>query len=228
MRQFLFDMIGFFFPVYCPVCKLPMYVPGQFICLKCELGMPKTNFTKDKDNPVSQIFWGRVQIEGATSLFRFEKGSKYQSLMHLLKYKGRQAIGIFLGKLLGLEIKESPFCNVDYIIPVPLHIQKEKQRGYNQSEIIARGISLITGIPINTRVIYRKKYTESQTRKNRYERWENMENVFCLCDHSESFTNSTFLLVDDVITTGSTLEACSTILLSIPGSRLFIATIAYA
>lgn len=228
MRHFIFDIISFFFPVYCPVCKMPMHIPGQVICLKCEQGLPATGYAEDPENPVAEIFWGRVQLEGATSLFRFEKGSKYQVLLHLLKYKGSKKIGLFLGKLLGADILHTPFCEAGYIVPVPLHKKKEKQRGYNQSEVIASGISAITGIPVNTTILFRKEYTESQTRKNRFERWENMENVFSLTESNKLPENSTLLLVDDVVTTGSTLEACAEVLLKIPGVRLYVATVACA
>lgn len=205
-----------------------MHFPGLIICLKCEQGMPKTSFITEPDNPVAQLFWGRVFLQGATSLFRFEKGSKYQHLLHLLKYKGLKKVGIFLGNLLGAEIQDSSFAKIDYIIPVPLHKKREKQRGYNQSEVIAQGVSMIINKPINTELVFRCKYTQSQTSKKRFERWENMENVFSLSEEAELLSNTTILLIDDVITTGSTLEACAELLLTIPGVKIYIASVACA
>ncbi len=228
MRQLLFDIAGFFLPLYCPVCGNPLYIPDQIICLSCEKQMPRTNYSSDPENPVAQLFWGRVKLEGATSLFRFEKGSKYQPLLHLLKYKGEQKIGTYLGKLLGAELNRASFGKADFIIPVPLHRKKEKKRGFNQSEVIATGVSAVTGIPIHKSLIYRRSNTDSQTRKNRFERWENMANVFSTDNSAENYSNMTFLLIDDVVTTGSTLEACAEALLTIPGAQIFVATIACA
>ncbi len=228
MKQWIHDIAGFFFPVYCPVCGMPLYVPGEVICLACEQKMPRTNYTSDAENPVAQIFWGRVRLEGATSLFRFEKGSAYQSLLHLLKYKGRRSMGLFLGRMLGAEVMGTPFSTADVLVPVPLHKKKQKSRGYNQSEVIAEGVSVVTGIPVNTRLLLRKTDTDSQTRKGRFERWENMDSVFGEGDQAASFAGRTFLLIDDVVTTGSTLESCAAILTAIPGSSVYVATVACA
>ena len=228
MRQCVHDIVNFFFPVYCKVCGTPLHVPGEVICLNCEMNMPRTGYTGEPDNPVAQLFWGRVWLEGATSLFRFEKGSKYQSLLHGLKYKGQKQIGIFLGRMLGAEIRGSPYGNADLIVPVPLHWKKERKRGYNQSEIIASGVSGVTGIPIQSGVLVRNRQTDTQTLKSRFERWENMEKVFGLQEDAASLAGKVFLLIDDVVTTGSTLEACAEELLTIPGVRVYVATVACA
>jgi ComF family protein len=190
--------------------------------------MPFARYTADPENPVARIFWGRVKLEHVTSLLRFEKGSRYQVLIHQLKYKGKKAVGTFLGKLVGAEIMDSVFSSADFLVPVPLHPKKELERGYNQSQVIAEGLSSVTGIPIASELLHRKTYTESQTQRNRFERWENMEFVFDLSDNAEDFEGCSFVLVDDVLTTGSTLEACSRMLLSIPGSRVYAVTVACA
>lgn len=200
----------------------------EAICLDCEHGMPRTNYTFDQDNPVAELFWGRTDLAGATSLFRFEKGSAYQTLIHNLKYRGDRHIGIFLGKLLGQEILNTPFSTVDYIIPVPLHRKKERKRGYNQSDIIALGISEVTGLHILNDLLIRNLHTSSQTHKNRFERWQNMNHVFSLAYQDKSLEGSTFLLIDDVVTTGSTLEACAEALHGIPRVKIFVATVACA
>jgi ComF family protein len=228
MRQWIHDTVSFFFPVYCKVCGKPLHVPGEVICLGCELEMPRTGYSAEPDNPVAQLFWGRVWLEGATSLFRFEKGSRYQSLLHGLKYNGQKKIGIFLGKMLGAEIHDYPFGRTDLIVPVPLHWKKERKRGYNQSEIIALGVSGVTGIPVNSGVLLRNRETDTQTMKSRYERWENMEHVFSLQEEASLLSGKTVLLIDDVVTTGSTLEACAEVLLSVPGVKVFVATVACA
>jgi len=198
------------------------------MCLLCESRLPTTDYIKDPENPVARIFWGRVELEGASSLFRFEKGSKYQALLHGLKYKGEKKIGTFLGRMLGAEILGTAFGKTDFIIPVPLHRKKEKSRGYNQSELIAKGISIVTGITVLNTLIYRQVNTSSQTQKGRFERWKNMENVFALSDFSDTYQDQSFLLVDDVVTTGSTLEACASCLKTIQGSKVYILTIACA
>lgn len=228
MRQLLFDVGNFFFPAYCPVCGRPMQVPEEILCFNCELKMPRANYVDDPDNPVAQLFWGRTQVEEATALFRFEKGSKYQKLLHLLKYKGDIKMGNFLGRMLGSELQQTNYSQADYLVPVPLHPKREAKRGYNQSEIIARGVSQILDIPIQEKIIYRKEHTSSQTKKSRYERWENMKGVFQLCEKAEDYTGKSILLIDDVITTGSTLEACADTILQLPETKIRIATIASA
>lgn len=228
MRQWIYDILNFFFPVYCPVCGATIVVRNQFLCLPCELNMPRASFSDHSDNPVAQLFWGRVKVEAASSFFRFEKGSRYQKLLHLLKYKGDKTIGIYLGKLLGTELKDSIFIQCDYIVPVPLHPKKERKRGYNQSEVIARGVSFITGIPVRTDLLFRDSFTSTQTRKSRFERFQNVENVFRFESINIEKSKCSFLVIDDVVTTGSTLEACAATMLKKKGIKVYIATVACA
>ena len=190
--------------------------------------IPKTNCFKKKENSVSQIFWGRVQIENAAALYQFHKEGSIQKLIYQLKYEDGKSTSIFLGKQIGYAIKESPFfCNLDYIIPVPLHPKKEKLRGYNQSKYIVKGIQEILSIKINTHSLIRKENTDSQTRKKRFSRWENMMNSFAL-KKSKKLRHTHILLIDDVVTNGATLEACAHKLLEIEGVKVSIATIAVA
>lgn len=228
MKRLMFDLLNLVFPVYCPVCRTTLHSPGEVVCLKCELGMPRTGYIHDPDNPVSQIFWGRSAIDCATSLFRFEKGSAYQSLLHHLKYKGAGHIGIYLGKLLGNELKDTEYASADMIVPVPLHPKKKRKRGYNQSELIGRGVSEILDIPMKNDLLLRPVRTSTQTRKNRYERAENMEGVFSISSSFQPEDQEKILLIDDVVTTGSTLEACANELLKVPGITVMIATVACA
>lgn len=228
MRQRIYDITGFFFPVYCPVCGRVLHLAGEIICLSCEQKMPFTHYIDDPDNPVAQLFWGRTEIAGAFSLLRFEKGSSYQPLLHLLKYKGHKKMGVFLGRMLGAALKYSMLAQADLVLPVPLHPRKERKRGYNQSSLIARGVAEITGIPLHEKILFRRENTGSQTRRNRYERWENMEDVFGLCRDAEGYSDLSFLLIDDVVTTGSTLEACAITLRQLPGTKVYVATVACA
>ena len=190
--------------------------------------MPRTNFGDRINNPVSKIFWGRVPVVSATSLFRFEKGSVYQALLHDLKYRGNRRVGTYLGRLLGQEIKRSSYSECDLLLPVPLHRKRLKQRGYNQSEIIARGASEITGIPVATNLIRRKRHGRSQTSLNRIERFENISTSFELCAHPVNLNDKKILIIDDVITTGATLEACSQLLYSHFNCKVYVATVSCA
>lgn len=179
-------------------------------------------------DPVSQIFWGRVPVSGGISLFRFEKGSPYQSLIHDLKYRGNRKAGFYLGRLLGQALKRSVFSKCDLVLPVPLHPRKLRQRGYNQSELIARAVSEITGIPMAGDIILRRTYKHSQTTMNRQERFENMEKAFSLGKSTLSLQEKKILIIDDIITTGATLEACSKLLLNNFDCSVYVATLCYA
>lgn len=226
--QWIIDFLMLFFPSNCLVCGKKLNTYGSVLCFKCELKMPRTRFGDRQDNPVSKIFWGRVPVRAGTSLFRFEKGSAYQTLLHDLKYRGNMGVGIYLGRLLGLEIKETSFSECDFLVPVPLHRKRLKKRGYNQSEVIARGASEITGIPVSTDLIRRKGYSRSQTSMNRQERFENIATSFTLCDHLPDLNNRKILIIDDVITTGATLEACSLVIFSRFNCQIYIATVSCA
>jgi len=180
------------------------------------------------DNPVSQIFWGRVPVEAGTSLFRFEKGSAYQKLLHELKYRGNRKAGTYLGQLLGYELKHTFFSCCDLLVPVPLHRRRLRQRGYNQSEIIARGASQIMGIPVMTNLLMRTRHHKSQTSMSRYERFENVSGNFRLMPGHPDMTGKKILLIDDVVTTGATLEACSELLLKHLDCQVCVATVCFA
>lgn len=221
------DLLSLLFPVLCNGCGLTLYRGEKTICAHCLADLPYTDFHLYPDNLVAKQFWGRLPCNDAMALLYFKKGSKTQNLIHHLKYKGRSEVGYTLGNLLGEKLRISQqYKAIDYIVPVPLHLKKERIRGYNQSKYIADGIANQIASPVNDHCLLRKKVTKSQTKKSRYTRYENMQTVFQV-DDPETLINKHILLVDDVITTGATLEACGRSLLNSGIKKLSIATLAF-
>ncbi len=226
--KYLGDFISLIFPRICAGCGNNLWNKEETICHFCEYHLPKTNFHQDPENPVSCLFRGRVEIETGAAFLYFHKGSNVQRLVHQLKYKGRKDVGIYLGKRYGHLLKYSPhFNSADAIIPVPLHRKKQMQRGYNQSEQFAIGLSGSMNIPVNTLLLSRIKATETQTRKSRFSRYENVKEIFTV-NSPQDWKGKHLLLVDDVITTGATLESSILALGIIPGVRISVACIATA
>jgi ComF family protein len=194
--------------------------------MSCIYHLPRTNYWKEAGNTIEQLFWGKLRIEHACALFFFGKGSRYRNLLHKLKYSEKKEIGVEMGRRLGMELKNAPlYQSIETIIPVPLHPKKQRKRGYNQSEQIARGIAEITGWSIDNKSVTRKLFTATQTRKTRMERWENVAEVFTVTQ-AEALTGKHVLLVDDVITTGATIEACAQQLLQIDKCKVSVAALA--
>jgi ComF family protein len=228
LQAYLADFIALLFPQLCYACGNSLISSEDLICTDCLYNLPYTNFYHQPDNIVARQFWGKVKLEAAWSLLYFTKGGKVQQLIHHLKYKNTPQIGNKLGHIAAERLLRSPgLTRFDGIIPVPLHNSRLRKRGYNQSACFAEGLAqgLDTRAIINN--LIRTKATETQTRKSRFERSANMREVFAVAD-AKGLTNKHILLVDDVVTTGSTLEACAQALLAVPGLRLSIATIAYA
>lgn len=222
------DFVSLIYPNECLCCQTPLMKQERIICTDCEIHLPRTNYHREEGNEIEKIFWGRVKIEKASSYFLFKKGSKYQKLMHNLKYKGEYGIGVYLGRKYGLELCEANyFSDVDLIIPVPLHAKKLKKRGYNQSMAIAEGLSFGLKCEIGNDILVRTVFSETQTRKGRFERWENMQSIFEITN-CKFIEGKHILLVDDIVTTGSTLEACAQVLLAVKDVKVSIATIAFA
>jgi len=220
-------LLNLFYPKICMSCSQALNSQEETICIKCLLRLPKTGFHFHEDNPISRVFWGRIDIAAATSFLFFSKQGRVQSLMHNLKYRGQKEVGIYLGKLFGNDLKESPlFQNIDLIIPIPLHPKKLATRGFNQSMMIAKGLSESMELPINE-YLQRSIHTSTQTKKSRYDRWKNVKDIFEISE-PDSLKNKSILLVDDVLTTGATLEAGAGKLLEVEGTKVYIATLAYA
>ncbi len=220
------DFLSLIFPKVCYACGKSLFKQEDCICTHCLYHLPKTNFHLYADNPVIKLFWGRTNIHSASSLYSFSKGSKVQHLIHQLKYRGKKEIGISLGKHYGNELKRAPlFSSANVVIPVPLHSRKLKKRGYNQSETFAQGISESMKAELPAGVLIRTISSETQTRKSRFARWKNVEEIFKI-SFPEKIMGKHILLVDDVVTTGSTLEACANKILEIPDTKVSVATIA--
>jgi len=216
------------FPRLCVVCGNKLIHSEEYICLKCMLHLPRTNFRLQQENQMEQLFYGRIPVERAYAYFEFRKGSNYQRILHQLKYRGWKEIGEFLGERFASELLQAvDFPHPDFICPVPLHPKKERKRGYNQSDHIALGLAKQLHAPIIRDNIRRVIYTGTQTRKSRYERWKNVEGIFEVVD-PDLFEGKHLVLVDDVVTTGATLEACAGAILSCCNARISILTLASA
>ena len=228
ISSLLEDFISLIYPKICLGCDNPLLKHEQCICTFCQFHIPKTNHFKIKENDLQKLFWGKVQLDHAAALYEFVKDSPLQKMIHALKYEDNEKVGVYLGEQIAYEIEESIFFkDIDYIIPVPLHSKKEKLRGYNQSMCIAKGIQNILKTEIDTKTLKRTVDTESQTKKNKYSRWENVGNVFEVTN-LEKLKHKHILLIDDVITTGSTLESSVITLQQIEGIKVSIITIAIA
>lgn len=216
------------YPDLCVVCGENLQKQEQQLCLSCLHTLPKTNYHLEIDNNIEKRFWGKVELFRATAFFHFQKGSPFQKILHSLKYKDNKELGYILGKYAAVDLLESAdFKSIDIIIPVPLHPKKLKERGYNQSEWIAKGLSEIMSKPQYTKVLTRTKENTTQTKKSVFERFENTVGIFQIVG-SADIEGKHILLIDDVLTTGSTLEACIKALLEIKGVKVSVFTLAVA
>lgn len=215
------------FPHICTGCGSDILHEESVLCMRCIDAMPETNFELHSNNPVEKTFWGRLPLAGATAQFYFTKESLMQHLMHQFKYKHNKDLGLQFGRIMGEQLKKSGRFEVDALIPLPLFPAKEKRRGYNQATVLCEGIAEAMKIPVLDKIISRPQHTETQTKKGRIERWKNMEGKFILAD-ADAIKNRHLLLVDDVVTTGATLEACGNELLKAENVRLSLATLCIA
>ena len=228
VKNIFTDTLHLFYPHICTGCGSDLISKHSLLCIKCINDLPHTHFASQINNPIEQIFIGRMPVKAAHSEFYFSKGQLVQHLIHLLKYNNNKEIGYYMGELMGNSLlKGGRFADIDYLVPLPLYADKEFKRGYNQAEVICNGIHSATQIPVMTKNIIRQYPTETQTRKHRAERWQNVDGSFSI-QNPEKLTGKNVLLVDDVITTGATLEACGRLILQIPGTTISLAALAHA
>ena len=222
------DFLSLIYPKRCPCCDNVLIKHEIGICFLCLIDLPKNKNCKDRANPVAKLFWGIAQVHIAISCYPFIKGGKVQKLIHAIKYDGETKTGERLGVELGKEIIEVKELNsVDLIIPIPIHKKTKKKRGYNQSVFIAKGVRFIMNKPIEDNLLVRRKSESSQTNKTRYQRSKAIRDHFVVTDIRKAIDKHV-LLIDDVITTGATVEACINALKSIKGVKVSVATLAHS
>lgn len=227
LKEITASFLHLFFPHVCTGCGSDLVNEKTMLCMRCLSAMPGTSFERHPKNPVESIFRGRLPLAAATAQFYFTKESLMQHLMHQLKYRGNKDLGLQLGKIMGEQLMQSGRFAVDALIPLPLFPAREKKRGYNQATVLCEGMAEIMHVPVLEKLVFRRTQTDSQTKKARIGRWQNMEGKFSLQDQ-DLHKNKHLLLVDDVITTGATLEACGNALLKIENVKLSVACLCVA
>ena len=228
LKEIKESLLHVVFPHVCDGCGSDLLNIESNLCIRCLASLPETNFEIHPNNPVEKDFWGRLPIISGSAHLYFTKESLVQHLMHQLKYRGNKELGVQLGRIMGNALKASNrFNDIDALIPLPLFPSKEKKRGYNQAKVLCDGIAEIMNLSVLSNVIIRTQHTETQTKKGRIERWKNIEGKFKLID-SSAIQNKHLLLIDDVVTTGATLEACGNELLSVNDVKLSLATFCIA
>jgi ComF family protein len=217
------------YPRLCMGCNKPLLEEEEILCLNCNVyNIPRTAYHHIAENETAMRFAGRIPVQGATSFAYFANEGLLQHLLHELKYNDREDIGVYLGRQLGYDLQQTNWASaIDAIVPVPLHPEKEKLRGYNQSQRIAEGMGSVLGLPVMAAAVSRVRNTDSQTQKSREERIENMKEAFSVTE-PQKVQGKHLLVIDDVLTTGATIETCALALLAIPGVTISVATIGVA
>lgn len=227
-KDVLSDFVSLFYPTYCLGCYNSLVKGEESVCTRCLLELPYTNYHLDPDNALMKRLSVRIPVRHVFAFLKFSKNGRTQHLLHELKYKGHGEIGVTLGKVYAQKLKDSNFpISFDGILPVPLHSSRLRKRGYNQSSKFAEGLSEILKVPVLDKMVTRKVKTETQTKKTKLRRWENVNQVFELTDHS-GFAGKHVLITDDVITTGATVEALANTILKVDGVKISVASIAVA
>ena len=222
------SFIDTLFPRICPVCNNVLLSHEKHICTKCRIDIPISRYHMQEFNAMEQLFAGKTPIEKAVGYFFYEKGNPYSNILHNIKYRNNPQLGQYVAKLFAQELlSRDIFRDIDCIIPVPLHHRKKIQRGYNQSEYIAKGFSEVFDIPVHNNIIIAHKSHESQTNKGIYERWLNTQNIFSAQD-TQVLENKHVLIVDDVVTTGATLLSAALTIASVPNIKISLATLGVA
>ena len=215
-------------PRLCVVCGNRLAVTEETLCSKCYLHLPRTDFANDLyENVMAKLFWGQIKLEKATALFYYEPHAETARILYELKYKNHPEIGVVMGRMMAKELMKSGlFEDIDALVPVPLAKKRERERGYNQSLELAKGVSEVTGLPIANLVIRRTKFVGSQTKRGRWERNENVEHVFELVD--DNISDQHLLLIDDVVTTGATVIACAKEMQKASNVRISVLALGFA
>lgn len=227
LKEITNSVLHLLFPHVCTGCGNDILNEENVLCMRCIEAMPETNFEIHPGNPVEKTFWGRLPLIGATAQYYFTKESLMQHLMHQFKYKSNKDLGLQLGRMMGEQLLRSGRFEVDALVPLPLFPARERKRGYNQATVLCEGMAEVMSVQVLDKVITRPQHTETQTKKGRIERWKNIEGKFIL-SRPDAICNKHILLVDDVVTTGATLEACGNELLQAENVKLSIATLCMA
>lgn len=228
LRSYTEGIIRLFYPLLCKACGNEVFSADNQLCWQCHEALPYTGFEAHADNPVRHLFTGRLHLEQAYSLLYFSKESITQAVIHRFKYQGEQELARYMGRLMAQRMLQHPhWQQVDALVPLPLNKRKLKQRGYNQAQLLAEGMSQVMHVPVHNTAVLRTRYTETQTRKTRLQRWLNVEHVFDI-EKEHQLHGQHVILVDDVITTGATMDAMGAVLQRVPDLRLSLASLAYA
>ncbi|MDR2962670.1 MAG: ComF family protein [Bacteroidales bacterium] len=229
IANYFLDCLQLIFPAQCLACGSPLRYSERILCTSCLIDLPRVYESTAEHGALDHLFAGQIPYERASALMYYTKKNKYASLLHALKYKGNKDVGIFLGELCAQHLHEQNCIeSIDCIVPVPLHSKRRRTRGYNQSEVVAQGISHITKIPVCASAVVRRVNTETQTKKNKDERKQNVANIFSVAQ-ANLLEHKHILLLDDVITTGATTISCAeTILRQVPSARISIVGVALA